>query len=257
MIYKILPYFIFKKLFGDRKKFGLIPNYTDPDWQSWLKNFFTFYIDNQKGNIGTKVNHFGFKIVKLVDYTNKVVLEIGPGVIEHFAYNNTIPAKYILADINENFLSKTIESFSKKKKDFNIETFIVKNNKLPFEDNSIDIILSFHQLEHVLNISDYVLELKRILKTGGHIVGAVPTEGSVAWGLGRFLTSRRYVKRNFDFDYDKIICWEHPSFVNKINKCLEANFKRIRSIKKPLGFLPFDLNLSWSFIYQKLEHESF
>jgi len=51
-----------------------------------------------------------------------------------------------------------------------------------------------------------------------------------------------------DFDYDKIICWEHPNFVNKIKKLLDENFTNIKSIKKPFGFLPMDLNLSWSFI---------
>ena len=53
-----------------------------------------------------------------------------------------------------------------------------------------------------------------------------------------------------DIDYDKIICWEHPNFVNKIKKLLDQNFTNIKSIKKPFPMLPFDLNLSWSFIYR-------
>ena len=201
MIYKILPYFIFRSLFGDRKKFGLIPDHDDPDWQSWLNNGYIFYIDNQKGKIGTFVNHLGFKIVKTVDYSNKVVLEIGPGIIEHFKYNKTIPAKYILSDINEDLLKKTINKFSKENKDFYLQKVFIKNERLPFKDNSVDIILTFHQLEHVLDIAAYMLELKRILKHGGLLVGAVPTEGSISWGIGRYLTSRRYIKRNFDFKY--------------------------------------------------------
>jgi hypothetical protein len=89
------------------------------------------------------------------------------------------------------------------------------------------------------------------LKPGGYLLGSVPTEGSFAWGFGRYLTSRRYVKKNFDYNYDKIICWEHPSFVNKIKDCLDETFIKIKTIKKPFGFLPMDCNLSWSFIYQK------
>jgi SAM-dependent methyltransferase len=252
MIYKILPYFLFKRLWGDRKKFGLIPDYNDPDWSKWQNSYYTFYIDNQKGNLGSIVNHFGFKIVKYIDFSSKIILEIGPGIIEHFKYNKTVPAKYILADINEDFLNKAINSLEKENSFMDLEKVVVQKDNLPFADNSIDIILTFHQLEHVLNLSDYVLELKRVLRPGGFIVGAVPTEGSLAWGFGRFLTSRRYVKKKFDYNYDKIICWEHPSFVNKIKKNLDDTFVRIKSIKKPLGFLPMDLNLSWSFIYQKL-----
>lgn len=57
--------------------------------------------DNQKGSIGTTVNHFGFKIMSQIDLANKIVLEVGPGRID---YNETIPQKYILADINKDFL---------------------------------------------------------------------------------------------------------------------------------------------------------
>ncbi len=96
----------------------------------------------------------------------------------------------------------------------------------------------------------YLQELKRILKPNGILIGAVPTEGGIAWGLGRFVTSRRYVKKHMDIDYDKIICWEHPNFVNKIKKQLDDNFINIKSVKKPLGILPMDFNLSWSFIYR-------
>ncbi|WP_181404121.1 hypothetical protein [Aliarcobacter cryaerophilus] len=53
-----------------------------------------------------------------------------------------------------------------------------------------------------------------------------------------------------NFDYDKIICWEHPNFVNKIKKLLDENFTNVQSIKKPFGVLPMDFNLSWSFIYR-------
>ena len=47
------------------------------------------------------------------------------------------------------------------------------------KDNSIDIILTFHQLEHVYDLTAYLLEIKRILKLG-LLIGSVPTEGSFA-----------------------------------------------------------------------------
>ena len=111
-------------------------------------------------------------------------------------------------------------------------------------------MVTFHQLEHIYELEEYLQELKRILKPNGVLIGAVPAEGGVAWGFGRFLTSRRYVRKNMDFDYDKIICWEHPNFVNKIKKLLDENFTSVKSIKKPFGVLPMDFNLSWSFIYR-------
>ena len=59
-------------------------------------------------------------------------------------------------------------------------------------------------MEHVYELDSYVKELKRVLKPGGLLVGSVPTEGGIAWGIGRYLTSRRYVRKNMSFDYDKI-----------------------------------------------------
>jgi len=250
MIYKYLPYSIFKPLFGDRKKWGLQTDFNDKDFRKWQDEcYLEFYNDNQKGSIGTTVNHFGFQIMKEIDLSNKVILEVGPGSIEHLDYNTTKAHKYILADINKDFLdisSKRLEHYGID----NIETIQVEGLKIPLDNNSVDTIVSFHQLEHIYELDTYLQELKRILKPNGILIGAVPTEGGLAWGLGRFLTSRRYVKKHMDFDYDKIICWEHPNFINKIKNLLDKNFTNVKSIKKPLGIFPMDFNLSWSFIYR-------
>ncbi|QNM91538.1 class I SAM-dependent methyltransferase [Aliarcobacter cryaerophilus] len=250
MIYKYLPYFIFKPLFGDRKRCGLKTNFEDKDFRKWQDECcLKFYEDNQKGSIGTIVNHFGFKIMSQIDLTDKVVLEVGPGRIDHLDYNQTKPKKYILSDINKDFL----EISKNRLKEYcidNSDTLEVQGTSIPIEDNSVDVLVTFHQLEHIYELEEYLQELKRILKPNGVLIGAVPAEGGVAWGFGRFLTSRRYVRKNMDFDYDKIICWEHPNFVNKIKKLLDENFTSVKSIKKPFGVLPMDFNLSWSFIYR-------
>lgn len=45
---------------------------------------------------------------------------------------------------------------------------------LPFEDNSIEVILLFSVLEHVENPFDAASELYRVLKPGGKLLGSVP-----------------------------------------------------------------------------------
>ena len=250
MVRKFLPNLINKKLFGDRKKFGTKINPIDEDWKTWQKNYLKFYTDNQKGSIGTTVNHYGFKIVENIDFNKKNIVEIGPGIIEHIKYNQSLPKSYSLVDIDPQFL-KNSKILLEKNGYSNVNCYCVNNNKLPFKDNSIDIVLTFHQLEHVYDLTGYLLEIKRILKPKGLLIGSVPTEGSFAWGFGRFLTSRRYVIKNMNFNYDKIICWEHPNYIDFIKKELDKSFKKIKSIKKPFNFLPFDFNLSYSFIYEK------
>ena len=249
MIYKYLPYFIFKPLFGDRKKWGLKIVKDDYDYLKSLENMQKFYNDTQKGGVGKTVNHFGFKIINQIDLNDKIVMEVGPGCNEHLNYNNTKPKKYIICDIRDSFLDiseKKLKSYGI----YNIDKIKVGSYNIPLFDSCVDVLITFHQLEHVYELEEYIQELKRILKPNGILIGAVPTEGGIAWGFGRFLTSRRYVRKNMDFDYDKIICWEHPNFVNKIKKLLDENFTNLKSIKKPFSLLPMDFNLSWSFIYR-------
>jgi len=81
------------------------------------------------------------------------------------------------------------------------------------------------------------------------LIGAIPAEGGLAWGVGRLLTSRRWLKANTGIDPDKLICWEHPNFADHILQALDRHF-----IKKTNRFWPFrlpfiDLNLVVQFIY--------
>jgi 2-polyprenyl-3-methyl-5-hydroxy-6-metoxy-1,4-benzoquinol methylase len=48
------------------------------------------------------------------------------------------------------------------------------NNLSDIEDHSFDVITMWHVLEHVPNLDEYILELKRLLKPTGTILIAVP-----------------------------------------------------------------------------------
>lgn len=249
MLYKHLPYFIFRRLFGDRRRFGAELDETDSDYRIWKENYLRFYTDNQKGAIGSVVNRWGFSIIRGMDFTGKRVLELGPGIIEHTCFFSTRPEAYFLVDTDPQFLKisgRILEAQGFR----NIATLEMNANRtdIPLESSSVDVVLSFHQLEHVFELERHLAEIRRVLKPGGVLAGAVPAEGSLAWGLGRFFTSRRYVKKNMKFNYDKIICWEHPNFLDKISTLLSAQFEMERAVKKPFPFLPADMNLSYSFI---------
>ena len=82
-------------------------------------------------------------------------------------------------------------------------------------------------------LSENLLEMKRLLKLGG-----------LLWGLGRFLTSRRWLCKNTDIDPDKIIYWEHPNFADKIISQCNEIFKKESVSAWPLAFAPIlDANL--------------
>ena len=256
-IRNLMPDFIKVQLWGNRKKWGFVPNELDPDWLEWQKNVLSFYNDNQRIGAGKKVNDAGYKVMGNIDLSEKIILEIGPGDIRHinFWQPDSIPTKYILADIDQDMLNKGEDIL----KAVNIPTnsiLMQRGQLLPLADSSVDIIVSFYALEHIYPLSSYLKEVNRVLKPNGLIVGAIPTEGGLAWGLGRYFTSRRWLRKNTKITPDKIICWEHPNYADQIINDLGNQFER-----KSISYWPFswlqllDINLIISFIYSKKENK--
>ncbi len=240
-------------LWGNRKQFGLIPDNEDPDWKIWEdKRFTDFYQNTQQRGIGDRVSRMAYPVIERVDFGDKHVLEVGPGIIRHLPYIKSKPTKYTTCDINEDVLGMA----GKQLREAEIpceKVFLDRksDSELPFADESFDIVISFNSLEHLYPLDNYLVEIKRILKRGGQLIGGIPCEGGLAWGLGRFFTTRRYVHKNYGINYDKIICWEHPNFADFIIERLDAQFDRQHLKLHPLNWLPLDFNLVASFVFKK------
>jgi len=251
MIYQYLPKKISSVLWGNRDKYGFIPDFSDDDWKIWLeKGYSDFYQTTQLKGLGSWVNRLSLSVISKVNFKDTTVLEIGPGMIRHLSYMNAKPNKYIICDHDQHCLEMSADIL--KKNIITFEAELLKDNfQLPFKDSVFDIIISFNSLEHLHPLDDYLQEMKRVMKKDGFLVGGMPCEGGLAWGLGRYFTTRRYVHKNYGINYDKIICWEHPNFADFIFKHLGTFF--IMSYKKyhPFRYLPMDCNLVASFIYQK------
>jgi SAM-dependent methyltransferase len=252
VVRNFLPDFICAKLFGDRKRWGMVADHSDPMWLDWLSRNEEIYRATQKAGVGNVVNEAGYAILKDFDLSLKTVLEIGPGDLPHMGFWRGKPSRYLLVDSSEPFLSAARSKLSEA----GVETdcFLVDRASdfgLPYADGSIDVILSFYNLEHLTPLNAYLSEMHRVLKPGGFLVGAIPTEGGIAWGLGRCLTTRRWFKKHTTIDLDKIICWEHPNYANSILDELDGLFRRSR-----IGFWPFripslDINLVVSFLFTR------
>ncbi len=253
-IRNILPYPIYKRLFGDRRKYNLYPDNMDKDLAFFKSQKLDFYNNTQQKGVGDRVSRMAYSVVRRVNFAGKKVLEIGPGVIRHLQYINEKPKEYALCDINQDFLEIAAKQLKNSKIPFkkilNCES---EEHRLPFEDKSIDIIISFNSLEHLYPLDSYLLEMKRVLSNSGLIVGGIPCEGGLAWGIGRFLTTRRYVHKKYGINYDKIICWQHPNFADFILQRLDNHFNRKYLKRSPFFWLPMDLNLVTSYIYEKSE----
>lgn len=247
-----MPNFLKKRLWGDREKFGLTVDQKDPSWEEWNNIYTEFYESNQRGSIGSKVNDLGYDVLNRVNLKNKNILEIGAGDIRHLNFwKGEKPKKYIIADVSNEMMriaeNKLIAS------SIEYEKLLISRNKiLPLDDNSIDIVISFYSLEHIYPLDDYLRDILRVLKKDGKIIGAIPAEGGIAWGLGRYLTSRRWFKKNTNINPDKIICWEHPNFSDFIIKKLDSYYKKNFLSYEPFKVPSIDTNLVIKFIYSKV-----
>lgn len=50
----------------------------------------------------------------------------------------------------------------------------LEKDRLPYGDAGADFVLAFNLLEHIYNYQHLLFEIKRVLKPGGQLIGAVP-----------------------------------------------------------------------------------
>lgn len=246
-----LPHFMRAPLWGDRERWGLSIRPDDPCWREWESTILSFYAENQREGFGVRVNDAGYAVMQSIEIEDKVVLEIGPGDVRHHEHWQGTPKEYLLADID----SSMLETAQKKLTDHGISHhsfLLTRGEPLPFADDSVDVVVSFYSLEHIYPLQPYLDEINRVLRRGGTVIGAIPAEGGLAWGLGRYLTSRRWFRRNTTIDPDKIICWEHPNFADSVIESLDRTFARRKVSRWPFPWLPLlDANLVIRFTHVK------
>lgn len=249
MIARLLPQSLAVPLFGDRKRYGPVPVQDDPDWIAWQKEYLNFYNSTQKSGAGARVNDAGYKVLQRVSLEGRSVGEIGPGSLPHRSFWQGTPAHFKAFDINPDFLKISEDAAGCSFEGIQVAP---SQTTLPIADASLDFLLSFYSLEHLHPLGEYLDDYARCLAPGGQLVGAIPNEGGLAWGLGRFLTSRRWIHKNTEINYDKIICWEHPNFADTIIAELDKRFtRRHLSMYPALGVFGQNATLVTRFVYEK------
>lgn len=109
---------------------------------------------------------------------------------------------------------------------------------LPFKSNSLDHVLSIYMLEHIPDLEGSLREVHRVLGNNGSFYIALPAEGGFLYKLGRELTTKRFVERNFDIDYDEVIKAHHLHNYPEIEEMVKKYFTIKRISYLPFGFLP-------------------
>ena len=114
-------------------------------------------------------------------------------------------SRTVCADVTQKMQKICAENLSKHPIDFSLRHF--DHYPLPFNDNEFETILNFETIEHMPQPDEFIQELARILKPGGHLVLTTP---NILWepvhwlaaifnihhseGPHRFLRHRKMIK---------------------------------------------------------------
>jgi SAM-dependent methyltransferase len=251
MIRTYLPNSLNDFLFGKRRLYGQQPDLLDPDWQQWQKCYADVYFDTQKaGATARLINNKGYEILADFDFEGVSVAEIGPGGGYHFPFIKGRMQRYTALDVNETFLTEIRDPAESICREFTAKKVNASEARLDLPNSSCDMFLAFYSLEHLHPLESWLKEIFRVLKPGGRLIGAIPTEGGVLWGMGRALTSRQIIMKKYGIDLGKIVCWEHPNFCDDITRAL-TSFGEARVTNWPLRGVPADFNLLQKFVVSK------
>lgn len=106
--------------------------------------------------------------------TGKIVLDVacGPGYGSHYLFSEGA-AMVVGGDI----YIKAIEAARKFYSKPGVEFLVLDATRLPFTDNSFNVIVSMETIEHLEQYKDYLSECKRVLKEGGIFICSTPYKG--------------------------------------------------------------------------------
>lgn len=191
-------------------------------------------------------------VIKKLLKENGKILEIGPGNWPKSPVSNTI------------FLELTVTGANNLRKiGANASTGSIE--KIPFKDETFDIVVALEVIEHVPNVQKSFTDVKRVLKKKGHFIFSTPIHqklwthfDSLAGHLRRFdpIELLKIVYRN-EFQLIKFIGRKDPpvSFSN-LNALLEERNKKLMMSLSEFGITILS-RLHHTKLYRKLNRQAY
>ncbi|MBF0141041.1 MAG: class I SAM-dependent methyltransferase [Magnetococcales bacterium] len=170
------------------------------------------------------------------------VLEVGAGAGEHLPFVRHGFEHYLMIDLDEAILEQARQNARHRPE---VECRVMDARNLAFPDHYFDRLISVFNLEHLSEPYRVLREWARVVRPGGVISIAIPTEGGMAWELGRTLTTRRiFRKKGFDWDY--IVARDHVNSCRQILSFVRHDFPNRREYWYPLGLPNHHINLTFT-----------
>ena len=211
----------------------------------------------ETGSVGfmMKLCHLGLEKTKVLQNLNNssLILEIGAGTSPQINYLKHDYKKYIFLENSIyaiKFLKKKFKSNSK------VDFKYYDGKKLPFQKESIDRIIISHVLEHIPNPEAYLEKMFYILKKGGILSIALPSDPGLLWRLGRFFLRLTKVKNKLGLsldEYDYMIANEHVNSIFNLVSIVKYKYKKniLEESYLPFHIKLLDLNLFYNLTLKK------
>lgn len=148
------------------------------------------------------------------------VLEVGCGSGEHLRFVRHAVGEYVLSDLNESLLELARAQHGKRR---DVIFRVLDARRLPYPDGSFDRLISVYNLEHLTDPHLVLKEWARVVRPDGVLSLAVPTEGGLAWSLGRYFSTRRTF-RKLGLNYDYIVAREHVNTCYRLRAFIRYYF---------------------------------
>lgn len=165
-------------------------------------------------------------------------LEIGAGLGEHIYYEDLNGQDYCAMELRDNMAKVIKEKFQ------NVKVYVGDcQERLPFDNDSIDRIIAIHVLEHLPNLPNALQEIHRILNNNGVFQVVIPCEGGIAYSIARKISAERIFKKHFNMDYGWLIKTEHINVPSEIIEEINCLFEITKSSFFPLVLPIVNLDL--------------
>ncbi len=145
-------------------------------------------------------------------------LEIGAGTLNHLQYEPSGAAYDIVEPAHHLFDESPFLS--------RVRTIYDDVSEVP-PATRYDRVISIATFEHICNLPEVVAHSGLLLKPGGELRAAIPSEGGPLWKLGWQLTTGWEFKRRYGLNYELMMRAEHVNTWREVADVLSYFFQRV------------------------------
>jgi SAM-dependent methyltransferase len=147
-------------------------------------------------------------------------LELGAGLGEHLEYEDLAVQEYTCVELRANQATRIEERFP------GVRVVVGDcQQRLPFDDASIDRMIAVHVFEHLPDLPAALDECHRLLRAGGSLGIVIPCDPGFAYGMARRISAKRIFERRYGRPYGPFIRREHINTPHEIIALIGERFE--------------------------------